>query len=254
MIVNVISIIYAALVLTCLMFYTPKIRQIFYSKHRLEHKIAAVKKRISIIVPARNESEIVGDLFASIASQDYDKSFFAVNVVVDSADDPTVRLAESYGFKVFIVQGQRCKGDALDGYFKSESGQALSSFDAFVIVDADAVLTCDYLTELNNALEHDGDIYLSRKRIKNFLGERRNRTIYSNCSALTYAQLDDLGNVYRTDHDMPLNMCGQGMMVRRKVIEKLGGWPYRTLTEDYEVKMECYLSHLKSVYYPYAII
>ena len=254
MITNVTLITYAALVLVCLLFYIPKLKQLFYARHRIEHKTAAKKRRISVIVPARDESEIIGDLFSSIAEQDYDSGFFSVNVVVNSADDPTVGIAESYGFKVFVIPEQKCKGDALDGYFKSESRQTLSSFDAFVIVDADAVLTHDYISELNNALEYDADIFLSRKHIKNFYGDRRDRTIFSNCSALTYAQLDDLGNVYRTDHGMPLNMCGQGMMVRREAIEKLGGWPYRTLTEDYEMKMDCFLRGFKSLYYPYAVI
>ncbi len=254
MVVNIAIIVYAALVLLCLLFYIPKLKQLFYVKHKLPHKTAADKRKISVVVPARDESEIIGDLFASIAEQDYDKDYFCVNVIVNSVTDPTVEIARSYGFKVFVVEDQKCKGDALDGYFKAEDKQVFASCEAFVIVDADAVLTKNYISELNNALEYDADIFLSRKHIKNFYGERRDRTVFSNCSALTYAQLDDLGNVYRTDHNMPLNMCGQGMMVRRGAIETLGGWPYRTLTEDYEMRMDCYLKGFKSVYYPYAVI
>lgn len=254
MVTHIALIIYASLVLVCLVCYIPKLRQLFYYKHRIAHKIATEKRRISIIVPARDEGEIVGDLFASIAEQDYDKQYFSVNVVVNREDDPTVELAKGYGFNVFVVEGQKCKGDALDGYFKSEKKEVLSSYEAFVVVDADAVLTPNYVTELNNALEYDAQIFLSRKHIKNFYGDRSDRTVFSNCSALTYAQLDDLGNIYRTDHNMPLVMCGQGMMVRRDVIETLGGWPYRTLTEDYEMRIDCYLKGFTSLYYPYAII
>ena len=254
MLTNVALIIYAALVLVCLLFYIHKLKKLFYAKHKLPHKIAADKRKISVVIPARDESEIIGDLFASIAEQDYDKDYFSVNVIVNSPDDRTVEIAKSYGFKVFIVEEQKCKGDALDGYFKAEDKHVIASCDAFVIIDADAVLTRNYISELNNALEYDADIFLTRKHIKNFYGERRDRTVFSNCSALTYAQLDDLGNVYRTDHDMPLNMCGQGMMVRRETIEDLGGWPYRTLTEDYEMRMDCYLKGYKSIYYPYAVI
>lgn len=254
MIVNLTAILYAAFALLCLLFYIPKLKQLFYVKHKLLHKTAADKRKISIVVPARDESDIIGDLFASIAQQDYDKDCFCVNVIVDSPCDATVEIAKSYGFKVFVVENQKCKGDALDGYFKAEDKRVFASCEAFVIVDADAVLTKNYLSELNNALEYDADIFLSRKHIKNFYGERRDRTVFTNCSALTYAQLDDLGNVYRTDHNMPLNMCGQGMMVRRGTIEKIGGWPYRTLTEDYEMRMDCYLKGFKSIYYPYAVI
>ena len=253
MITNLALIVYAALAIVCLLLYIPKLKQLF-SRHKLPRRIAANKRRISVVIPARDESEIIGDLLSSIAEQDYDKDYFGVNVIVDSAADPTVEIAKSYGFKVFIVEDQKCKGDALDGYFKAEDKQTFSSYDAFVIVDADAVLTRNYISELNNALEYDAQIYLSRKHIKNFYGTRRDRTIFSNCSALTYAQIDDLGNVYRTNKNMPLIMCGQGMMIRRETIASLGGWPYRTLTEDYEMRMDCYLKGFKSIYYPYAII
>lgn len=254
MITTVVLILYAVAVIICLLCYTPKLRQFSYCKRRIEHRIAAEKRKISVIIPARDESGIIGDLFASVAEQDYDKSEFSVNVVVNDAGDPTIELAAEYGFKVFVVTGQKCKGDALDGYFKCEKEEILKTFDAFVIVDADAVLTHDYISELNNALEYDAQIFLSRKHIKNFYGDRQDRSVYTNCSALTYAQLDDLGNIYRSAHGMALDMCGQGMMVRRETIEKLGGWPYRTLTEDYEMRMDCYLKGFTSLYYPYAII
>ena len=42
------------------------------------------------------------------------------------------------------------------------------SYEAFVVVDADAVLAPDYMTELNNALEYDKDVYNTRKLIKNY--------------------------------------------------------------------------------------
>lgn len=54
--------------------------------------------------------------------------------------------------------------------------------------------------------------------------------------------------------EAPLNLCGQGMMVRRRVIEEIGGWPYRTLTEDYELKLDSLLRGFRSMFYPYAIL
>lgn len=245
--------IYAALSILAILLYIPKLAQYRYAFKKPPYKRAKVKRKISVVVPARGESKVIGDLFASIAKQDYDKAFFDVNVIVKDPDDPTVALAEKMGARVFVVQEQSCKGDALDGYFKA-IGEGLSQYDAFVIVDADAVLDPHYVSELNNALEHNYDIYLTRKFVKNYLGGKSARTVFTNCSALTWPILDDLGNKYRMLNDMPLNMCGQGMMVRRSVIERLGGWPYRTLTEDYELKLDSLLKGFRSMFYPYAII
>ena len=249
-----IFIAYCVISVFSVILYIPKLIQLFYAFKKPPYKKATEKRKISLVIPARNESKVIGDLFASILAQDYDPAFFTVNVIVKEASDPTVAMAEKIGANVFVVPEQTCKGAALDGYFKQISGEEFESYAAFVIIDADAVLEPDYVTELNNALEHDYQIYLSRKLIKNFLGEKKSRTVFSNCSALNYPMLDDLGNTYRTEKGIPLNMCGQGMMIRKDVIREIGGWPYRTLTEDYELRMDCILKGFTSMYYPYAII
>lgn len=253
-VVYYVLIAYGALALIAVICYIPKIVQLFSAFYRPPHKIALEKRRISLVIPARNESKSIVDLFASLEKQSYDGGFYSVNVIVDSEDDPTIGIARAAGANVFVVPEQHCKGDALDGYFKQLAKEEFDSFDAFVIIDADAVLTPDYIEELNNALEYDCQIFLSRKYVKNYLGDRKARTIFTNCSVLTYPQLDDLANNYRTKHKIPMNMCGQGMMIRRDVIEEIGGWPYRTLTEDYELRMDCFLKGFTSMYYPYAII
>ncbi len=247
-------IAYAAFAVLSVLLYVPKLVQLCNAFKKPPYRIAKEKRKISLVIPARNESKVIGDLFASIQRQDYDGAYFDVNVIVKDASDPTVELAKKIGANVFVVEKQTCKGAALDGYFKALTPERFDSYEAFVIIDADAVLEPSYVSELNNALEHDYQIYLSRKLIKNYLGDRKNRTIFSNCSALTYPMLDDLGNTYRTKKGIPLNMCGQGMMVRREVIRELNGWPYRTLTEDYELRMDCILKGFTSMYYPYAVI
>ncbi len=233
--------------------YIPRLVGFFYAFRKPPYRPAKEKRKIGIIVPARNESKVIGDLLTSIGRQDYDGEF-AVSVIVKDADDPTIALAQAVGAKVYVVPDQTCKGDALDGFFKALPPEEFKTYDAFVIVDADGVLSPSYVRELNNALEHDYDIYLTRKYMKNGLGDRTKRTVFSNNSALTWAMLDDLGNRYRTAKDIPLTMCGQGMMLRRSLIEKLGGWPYRTLTEDYELRLDSVLKGFKSMYWPYAVL
>lgn len=247
-------LIYVILASVSFLLYMPKLVQFFYAFKKPQHKKADEFRKISLVIPALDESKVIGDLFDSVDKQTYDAASYFVNVIVKDPQDPTVELAKARGYNVFVVPEQTCKGEALDGYFKQIGKSGIAEYDAFVIIDADAVLAPDYVSELNNALEYRVDIFLSRKFIKNYLGDRSCRTIFSNCSALTYPMLDNLGNNYRMEHGLPMNMCGQGMMVRREVIETLGGWPYRTLTEDYELKLDSVLRGFRSMYYPYAII
>ena len=133
--------------------YIPRLTGFFYAFQKPPYKQAEQRRRIALVVPARNESKVIGDLFASIARQDYDREF-TVNVIVKDQNDPTVAMALAAGAKVYVVPEQSCKGDALDGYFKALSPEEFESYDAFVIVDADGVLSPAYVRELNNALEY----------------------------------------------------------------------------------------------------
>lgn len=253
-VIRIILIVYGALSILAILLYTPKFMGFRCAFRKPPYKKAAEKRKISLIIPARNESKIIGDLLASLEKQTYDRAYFDVNVIVKEKSDPTLEIAKQAGARVFVVPGQKCKGDALDGYFQALTKDELGVYDAFVIVDADAVLAPDYVSELNNALEHDYDIYITRKFAKNYLGDKKNRSVFSNCSALTWPIIDDLGNLARMRREVPLNICGQGLMLRRRVIEEIGGWPYRTLTEDYELKLDSLLRGFTSMFYPYAII
>lgn len=247
-------IAFGALTALSAILYIPKLIQFSQCFKKPPHKTSAQKRRISIVVPARDESGVIGDLFDSITAQNYDKSYFDVTVIVKDENDPTVELAKKYSAHVVVVSEQSCKGAALDGYFHSLTDKQRDSYDAFVIVDADAVLSPDYVTELNNALENDCDIFMTRKNIKNYFGDKKARSLFCNCAALIYPVLDEMGSAYRTKRKIPVNFCGQGMMVRTAVIREIGGWPYRTLTEDYEMRKDSILRGFSSMYYPYAVI
>ncbi len=252
--IELILVIYGAVALFAALLYIPKFVQFLHCFCPPQKRHAAAKRRIALLIPARDESRVIGDLFDSILQQTYPKELIDVNVIVKHEDDPTVEMAKKLGFSVFVVPEQTCKGAALDGYFQQVGRDKWKENAAYCIVDADAVLSPDYVDELNNSLEMDAHIVLTRKLIKNYLGDKKSRSIFCNCSALNYPVLDDMGNYYRMKKGVPLNMCGQGMMVRADAIEKINGWPYRTLTEDYEMKMDSFLKDFKSVYYPYAAI
>ena len=250
--IEIALIIYAAIAAAALILYFPHICGFFYAFKKLPHRYAYESRKIAVLIPARNESAVIGDLLASLKAQDYEN--FVPFIIVQNQEDPTVALAKQQQINVIVVKEQHCKGDALAGFFNALKKDTFASFDAFVIVDADGVLSPSYLRELNHALEYDADIFITRKWAKNFLGGKENRSIFSNCSALTWPMLDDLGNAFRTALHMPLNLCGQGLMVRRKVIEEIGGWKYRTLTEDFELKLDGMLRGFRFLYYPYAVL
>lgn len=252
--IEIFLAVYIALAALTLIMYLPRLAGFRLAFKRFPRRTAAKKRRIAVLVPARGESRVIGDLLESIARQSYDREFFDVFVIVKDADDPTLEIASGFGAHVAVVPEQRCKGDALYGFFAGREAGFTEKYDAYAVVDADGIMDRDYLTEINNALEGGADIVIPRKTAKNFLYGKRSRSVISNCAAITYPAVDDFGNLYRQRKGMPLNICGQGMVVSARIIKDGGGWSFRTVTEDYELKLESLLKGYTSYYYPYALL
>ena len=253
---NGFLIAYFALTAVAVGLYMPKIIGFFSAFKPLRRKVARTRqRRIALVIPARNESDVIADLLTSISRQDYDGPF-DIYVIVQDVNDPTVRIAKAYGARVLAARKQTCKGDVLDAFFRSLPPEDIALYDAFAIIDADAVLASDYVRELNNVLEwEEYDIFISRKFMKNSFGDKTKRSVYSNNASLTWAMIDELGNRRCVEKDIPLILTGQGLMVRRKVIEKLHyRWPYHSLTEDYELRLDSLLRGFRSFYCPYAVL
>lgn len=252
---NVLKI-YFLVCLLLLILYIPRMWYFLaaFRKHpRLQN---AIKNRIAILVPAKNESKTIQNLFDSLNKQTYDRSMFDVHVIVEDPLDPTIAMAKkSVNAAVHIVLDQTRKGEALDGALKAILKENPTKYDAFIIIDADNLAHPDFILEMNNALASGRQIVVGKKYIKNWeSSDRKSRSLVSNCTSLVYTMVDDLGNSHRNSRNIPVSMCGTGMMVRADVIKQLGGWPYRTLTEDFEVMVDCLLKGFTSLYYQHAIV
>ena len=212
------------------------------------------KNKIAVIVPARNESAVIRDCLDSLAAQTYGPQYFDVHIVVADENDPTVEIAAAYERAyVTVVSGQTCKGSALDGVLKKLLAESPDKYAAFLLVDADNLAAPDLLEEMNNALASGKQIICGKKLIKNWQSRRRDsRSFVSNCTALTYTQVDELGNRARNILGTTISMIGTGMMVRADVIKENGGWPYRSLVEDYEMTADAILKGWSSMYYSHA--
>lgn len=246
---------YIVLVIIAFVLYLPRIVYYFYGFRKQKHLVNRIKNRLAVIIPARNESAGISFLLDSFSRQTYDHSKFDMFVIVDSEEDPTCAIAAEYPHTyIHVVKNQTCKGMALDGSLKKLLAGSYGNYDAYVIVDADNVVADNFMEEMNNALAADCQIVLGKRGIKNWLlGGREYRSLAANCNALTYTFIDKMGNVFRTLHHIPCTMCGTGVMIRSDVITEIGGWPYRSLTEDLEMTINCILHKWTSCFYEYAV-
>ena len=252
---NVLKI-YLLVSLLLLILYIPRLWYYVDAFRRHPRLTNEKKNRLAILVPAKNESKSIQALFDTLNQQTYDRDMYDVHVIVEDPQDPTIKMArKAVNATIHVVLEQTRKGEALDGALKTILKYSPDKYDAFIIVDADNLVHPDFLTEMNNALASNRQIIVGKKYIKNWeTDDKKARSLISNCTALVYTMVDDLGNSHRNRANIPVSMCGTGMMVRADVIKDLGGWPYRTLTEDYEVMMDCLLRGYTSLYYKHAIV
>lgn len=240
--------------LLSLILYIP--RMIYWiSGFKKQQKISnPTKNKFAVLVPARNESVGIGLLLDSLKNQTYNHKYFDTYVIVNSEEDPTCEIAKKYkNTFVQVVKNQTCKGEALDGSLK-EILRLAPDYAAYIIVDGDNVVDSKFVEEMNNALLLNSQIVLGKRNIKNYLfKDKKMRSLATNCSAMIYTFLDKLGNAFRSKNGIPCTMCGTGVMIRRDVIEEIGGWPYRSYTEDLEMTINCILHKWTTCFYEYAI-
>jgi len=110
--------------------------------------------KFAFVIPAHDEEGGIGDTVASVRSVEYPRDRFDVVVIADNCTDATAERARAAGANVLERHDPlaRGKGYALRwGFDRLLSSPA--GYDALIVVDADSVVTANYLSVLNWYLE-----------------------------------------------------------------------------------------------------
>ena len=191
-------------------------------------KPAKKKHKYGILIAARNEKYVIGNLIDSIKKQDYPSDLYTIFVVADNCTDDTAAIARKKGAIVYerFDDEHRTKGFALEFLVNNiEKDYGIETFEGFFIFDADNLLKSNYITKMNDAFDEGCKIITSYRNTKNF---------DENWVASTYA-LHWIRSI-RTNHRarsvlrLATNIQGTGFLFANEVIKN--GWHYTSLTED----------------------
>ncbi|MCR5462665.1 MAG: glycosyltransferase family 2 protein [bacterium] len=251
-IMKVAFYVFVVFLLFCLINYMPRMFAWFYGFKKQKHLVKNKDNKIAIVVPARNESMVIGTLFDSIKKQTYKN--FDTFVIVKDPKDQTIEMAKEIGAIPLVCENQTKKSDALDYALKKIMKDG--SYDSAFIIDADCYMDPKCMEELNNALSSGRQIIQVKKRVKNFyMKQKHANSIWSSCNGLIWTIIDDLGNKYKSAKGITNMLIGTGIMIRMDVINELNGWPYNeTLTEDIEFMNDAAIKGYSTLYYEHAII
>ncbi|MBQ9949999.1 MAG: sulfatase-like hydrolase/transferase [Clostridia bacterium] len=216
-------------VLTVLMFY----KNIYIIIGALcTRKFAPAKNfhKYGIVIAARNEKTVIGNLLDSISKQDYPMENVTVFVVADNCTDDgeTARIARNHGAVVYerFDKEHATKGFALQFLFQNiEKDYGTDSFEAYIIFDADNLLKSDYISRMNDAFDSGEKIVTSFRNSKNF-----DENWVSSTYAIHWLRSARQSHRARSVFRLATNIQGTGVLFTNEIVKN--GWKYTSLTED----------------------
>lgn len=198
-----------------------------------------------MVVCARNEEAVIGHLLDSFNAQRYPKDRCRAVVVADNCTDGTAEVARAHGATVYerFNKVEVGKGYALEYGFSELLSDESSKDEAYIIIDADNLLTSNYLYEMNRMLEAGYEASTSYRNSKNY-GDNWITAGYG----LWFLREAEYLNRPRCVLGTSCAVSGTGFLIKRDIIEQQGGWPFHTLTEDIEFTVASVLKDKKIGY------
>lgn len=207
---------------------------------------AKTQRKYGIIIPARNEEKVVGNLIKSIYKNNYPQDKLHVFVIAHNCTDKTAEISRELGATVYEYNNpNECTmGYAFRHLFKCiKRDYGINNYDGFFLFNADNILSVDYFEKMNDAFDSCNGEYVitSFRNSKNF-----GSNIISGMYGLYFMIGCRLESRGRTVLNCSTRVQGTGYVINSKLVED--GWKYVTLTEDWEFTADQVLKGQKIKY------
>jgi cellulose synthase/poly-beta-1,6-N-acetylglucosamine synthase-like glycosyltransferase len=207
---------------------------------------AKYEPAVSILIPARDEEEVIGRLLQRMTELTYPQDKLQVITIDDASSDSTRQIAEEFSKRYSFIEvvhrdkktGGKGKASAMNSGLERSTGEIVLCFDA------------DYYPQRD----------IVEKLVKEFVdpavGAVQGRPVVLNEAQNVVTRLVTLERIggYRVDQEARDNLGlipqfgGTVGGFRRSVLEKLGGFDESMLTEDTDLTFQVYLAGFKVRY------
>jgi cellulose synthase/poly-beta-1,6-N-acetylglucosamine synthase-like glycosyltransferase len=199
-------------------------------KSRKESSSERYEPTFSIIVPVKNEGNVVGRLLTALSKLNYPAQKTEIIVVEDGSTDNTANICTEFAKKhenVRVLQGAKSNGkpSALNYGLVQAKGDIVAVFDADNVPDPEALMTVSgYFKE--------SDVAAVQGRTASINGKQNMLTQFISyeeavwCEA--YLRGKDVLNLF-------VHLRGSCQFIRRDVLNKLEGFNEAMLSEDMEI-------------------
>ncbi|RDY23631.1 glycosyltransferase family 2 protein [Romboutsia maritimum] len=228
---------------------------IFYFKNHSK-KVIKLKEypTVSILVPAHNEAKVIGRTVESLLLLNYPKDKMELIVINDNSSDNSKEILQeikdknkNYNFTIINTDktsGGKGKSNALNLAYNIAKGEFIAIYDADNTPERNALR---YLIETIVPNQELGAVigkFRTRNKEKNLL------TKFINIETLSFQWMAQAGRWQL------LKLCtipGTNFILRRSVMDELGGWDSKAIAEDTEISFRMYKIGYKIKFVPQAV-
>jgi len=192
--------------------------------------------KYAILVAARNEEAVIGELIKSINKQNYPKGLVDIHMVADNCTDKTASIGRSLGVTVYerTDNSKVGKGYALQYIFDNiKKNGGFRQYDGYIIFDADNLLDENYILEMNKVFDDGYRVITSYRNTKNY----DTNWISAGYSLWFLREAEYLNNP-RMLLKTSCAISGTGFLIHSDIIDENGGWKHFLLTEDIEFSID----------------
>ncbi|MDO4182230.1 MAG: glycosyltransferase family 2 protein [Coriobacteriia bacterium] len=230
--------------------------QLFYALVVLVKKPPAFEAKkdhyYAVLISARNERAVIGQLIDSIHKQSYPQELIDVFVIADNCTDDTAQVCRDAGATVI----ERFNDELIGKGYALEYGlniiwdkYADREHEAYFVFDADNVLDVNYFREMNAVFDSGAKASTSYRNSKNY---------NSNWISAGYATWFLREAKFLSQARLTLNtscaISGTGFFIAADVIKQAGGWKWHLLTEDIEFSASSITNGMRISYCPTAVL
>lgn len=210
--------------------------------------------KVSILIPAHNEGVVIEKTLRAMVELDYPKEKLQIVVINDNSTDNTGEIIEAMmvehsDSRIVHVQvpkdrGGKGKSNALNIGYESTDGEYLAIYDAD---NTPNKLAIRYLVhELNEHEDYGAAIGKFRTRNKH----RNLLTKFINIETLCFQSIAQSG---RWSMFKLCTIPGTNFIIRRSIIDEIGGWDADAIAEDTELSFRIYEMGYKIALMPLAV-
>lgn len=194
---------------------------------------------VSILIPAHNEEMVIEKTLQAMIQLEYPKDKLEVIPINDNSSDRTGVIVDDYAARYPFIkplhtkppQGGKGKSGALNQGLKHSTGEVIVVYDADNTPEPEAVY--HLVIGLNN--DEKAGAVVGKFRVVN--AKENLLTRFINVETLTFQRLAQAGRWYWFKMT---TIPGTNFAIRRSVIEELGGWDEKAISEDTELSFRVY--------------